>query len=111
MFYVNSLAVFKFAYPEYVYFEIRQSSFVLLLQLKKQPPLEKHSSDLESPSIYDIEQILCRLLTTTSMMTKFLKQVSQHSSFKKFKQQRKLKKMKSKGEQEPEDMPSKDMQM
>ncbi|XP_012969723.2 testis-expressed protein 50 [Mesocricetus auratus] len=43
-------------------------------KLKKQASLEKHSSDLESPSIYDIEQILCRLLATTSMMTKFLKQ-------------------------------------
>ncbi|XP_028720288.1 testis-expressed protein 50 isoform X2 [Peromyscus leucopus] len=43
-------------------------------KLKKQASLEKHGDDLESASIYDIEQILCRLLATTSMMTKFLKQ-------------------------------------
>ncbi|XP_051042042.1 testis-expressed protein 50 isoform X2 [Phodopus roborovskii] len=78
---------------------------------KKQASLEKHSSDLESASIYDIEQILCRLLATTSMMTKFLKQVSQHSSFKKLKQQRKVKRRKSKGGEETKDMKSKHMQM
>lgn len=82
----------------------------MLFQLKKQASLEKHGNDLENPSIYDIEQILCRLLATTSMMTKFLKQVSQHSSFKKAKQQRKVKRKKNKGE-ELKDSKSKHMQM
>lgn len=77
--------------------------------MKKQASLEKHGNDLESPSIYDIEQILCRLLATTSMMTKFLKQVSQHSSLKKVKQQRKVKR-KNKGE-ELKDSKSKRTQM
>ncbi|XP_013207940.1 testis-expressed protein 50 [Microtus ochrogaster] len=79
-------------------------------KLKKQASLEKHGNDLESPSIYDIEQILCRLLATTSMMTKFLKQVSQHSSLKKVKQQRKVKRKKNKGE-ELKDSKSKHTQM
>uniref|UniRef100_A0A8C6HMT6 Testis expressed 50 n=1 Tax=Mus spicilegus TaxID=10103 RepID=A0A8C6HMT6_MUSSI len=70
-------------------------------KLKKQASLDKHANGLDlSPSIHDIEQILCRLLATTSMMTKFLKHVSHHSSVKKAKQQRKLRKKKSKGEEE-----------
>ncbi|XP_052593334.1 testis-expressed protein 50 [Peromyscus californicus insignis] len=69
-------------------------------KLKKQASLEKHGDDLESASIYDIEQILCRLLATTSMMTKFLKQVSQHSSFKKVKQHHRVKRKKSEGGEE-----------
>lgn len=87
--------------------------FALLLQLKKQASLEKHANDRDlSPSIYDIEQILCRLLATTSMMTKFLKQVSHHSSVKKVKQQRKLRRKKSKGGEEQRNITNlKHMQM
>ncbi|XP_055480690.1 testis-expressed protein 50 [Psammomys obesus] len=81
-------------------------------KLKKQASLEKHGTDLKSPSIYDIEQILCRLLATTSMMTKFLKQVSQHSSAKKnVKQQRQLKKKRRKEGKEPRDTKAKHTQM
>ncbi|XP_073904996.1 testis-expressed protein 50 [Castor canadensis] len=65
-------------------------------KLKKQASLDKFGNDLKSPSIYDIDQILCRLLATTSLMTKYLKQVSQHSSSKKVKH-RKLKRKKSGG--------------
>ncbi|XP_053462296.1 testis-expressed protein 50 [Nycticebus coucang] len=66
-------------------------------KLKKQASLEKFSNDLESPSIYDIDQILCRLVATTSMMTKYLKQVSHHPSSKKIKH-RKLKRKKCEGD-------------
>ncbi|XP_051004136.1 testis-expressed protein 50 [Acomys russatus] len=72
-------------------------------KLRQQATLKSHSNGLGSPAIYDIEQVLCRLLATTSMMTKFLKQVSQHSSFKKVKQQRQLKRKKRKGEKESKD--------
>ncbi|KAM5144309.1 testis-expressed protein 50 [Callospermophilus lateralis] len=65
-------------------------------KLKKQASLDKSGNALESPSIYDIDQILCRLLATTSMMTKYLKQVSHHSSSKKVKH-RELKRKKSAG--------------
>ncbi|XP_012658024.1 testis-expressed protein 50 [Otolemur garnettii] len=65
-------------------------------KLKKQASLDKFTNDLESPSIYDIDQILCRLVATTSMMTKYLKQVSHHPS-KKIKH-RKLKRKKSEGD-------------
>ncbi|XP_031242812.1 testis-expressed protein 50 isoform X2 [Mastomys coucha] len=44
-------------------------------KLKKQASLEKLMNDRDlSPFIHDFEQILCRLLTMTSMMSKFLKQ-------------------------------------
>ncbi|XP_007945298.1 testis-expressed protein 50 [Orycteropus afer afer] len=62
-------------------------------KLKKQASLETSGNDLESLSIYDIDQLLCRLLAT-SMMTKYLKQVSHHPLSKKAKH-RKLKKKRS----------------
>ncbi|XP_034369561.1 testis-expressed protein 50 isoform X2 [Arvicanthis niloticus] len=82
-------------------------------KLKMQASLEKHANDRDlSPSIYDIEQILCRLMATTSMMTKFLKQVSHHSSVKKVKQHRKLRRKKSnRGEEQKNTTNPKHMQM
>ncbi|XP_015441609.2 testis-expressed protein 50 [Pteropus alecto] len=69
-------------------------------KLKKQASSDTSGNkDLQTQSIYDIDQILCRLVATTSMMTKYLNQVSQHTSAKKLKH-RKSKKKKS--EEEPE---------
>ncbi|XP_062049032.1 testis-expressed protein 50 [Lepus europaeus] len=65
-------------------------------KMKEQVPLGKSGNDLQSPSIYDIDQILCKLVATTSMMTKYLNQVSHRSPSKKVKY-RKLKKKKSEG--------------
>ncbi|XP_014445191.1 testis-expressed protein 50 [Tupaia chinensis] len=65
-------------------------------KLKEQASLNKFDNDLESPSIYDIDQILCKLVATTSMMTKYLKLVSHHPSSKKMKY-KKLKRKKSEG--------------
>uniref|UniRef100_A0A4X2K5Y5 Testis expressed 50 n=1 Tax=Vombatus ursinus TaxID=29139 RepID=A0A4X2K5Y5_VOMUR len=47
--------------------------------------------DQQNQSIYDIDQMLCRLISTTSMLTRYLKQVSHHPS-KKLKHRRKFKK-------------------
>ncbi|XP_008577481.1 PREDICTED: uncharacterized protein LOC103595782 [Galeopterus variegatus] len=60
-------------------------------KLKKQASLGKFSNDLESPSIYDIDQILCRLVATTSLVAKYLNQVSDHPPAKRVKH-RKFKK-------------------
>ncbi|XP_068921708.1 testis-expressed protein 50 [Petaurus breviceps papuanus] len=49
------------------------------------------NGDQQNQSIYDVDQILCRLMSTTSMLTRYLKQVSHHSS-KKSKHRRKSKK-------------------
>ncbi|XP_072504675.1 testis-expressed protein 50 [Notamacropus eugenii] len=49
------------------------------------------NDDQQNQSIYDMDQILCRLMSTTSMLTKHLKEVSHHPS-KKSKHRRKLKK-------------------
>ncbi|XP_021561854.1 uncharacterized protein TEX50 [Carlito syrichta] len=66
-------------------------------KLKKQASLDKSGHHLESPSSYDIDQILCRLVTTTSLMSEYLKLVSHSPSFKKTKH-RKLTRKKSEGE-------------
>ncbi|XP_012384822.1 testis-expressed protein 50 [Dasypus novemcinctus] len=66
-------------------------------KLKKQASLDTSGNDLECQSVYDINQILCGLVATTSMMTKYLKQVSHHPSSKKVKH-RKLKKKNGGGE-------------
>ncbi|KAM9612646.1 testis-expressed protein 50 [Trichechus inunguis] len=60
-------------------------------KLKKQASLDTSGNDVESQSVSDINQILCRLVATASMMTKYLKQVSNHPPSKKVKH-RKLKK-------------------
>ncbi|XP_061042730.1 testis-expressed protein 50 [Eubalaena glacialis] len=70
-------------------------------KLKKQASLDTAGNDLESQSIYDADQILCRLVATTSMITKYLNQVSHHPPAKKVKHQ-KLKGKRVK-EKEPED--------
>ncbi|KAM5238790.1 LOW QUALITY PROTEIN: testis-expressed protein 50 [Ctenodactylus gundi] len=49
-------------------------------QLKKKASLDKCAYDLENSSVQDMDQILCKLMATSSMMTKYLKQVSQHPS-------------------------------
>ncbi|XP_074164493.1 testis-expressed protein 50 [Sminthopsis crassicaudata] len=49
------------------------------------------SGDPQNQSIYDIDQIICRLMSTTSMLTRYVKQVSHHSP-KKLKHRRKLRK-------------------
>ncbi|XP_037681256.1 testis-expressed protein 50 [Choloepus didactylus] len=64
-------------------------------KLKKKASLDT-SGNLESQSVYDIDQILCRLVATTSLMTEYLKQVSHHPSSNKVKH-RKLKRKKNEG--------------
>ncbi|KAM6165184.1 testis-expressed protein 50 [Erethizon dorsatum] len=59
-------------------------------KLKKQASLDKVENVLKSPSFYDIDQMLCKLLVTSSVMNRYLKQVSQRS--KKAKQQKLRKK-------------------
>ncbi|XP_022420937.1 testis-expressed protein 50 [Delphinapterus leucas] len=66
-------------------------------KLKKQASLDTAGNDLESQPIYDIDQILCRPVATTSMITKYLNEVSHHPPAKKVKHQ-KLKGKKSEGE-------------
>ncbi|XP_010953327.1 testis-expressed protein 50 [Camelus dromedarius] len=66
-------------------------------KLKKQTS-DAFGNDLENQSLYDIDQILCRLVATTSMMNKYLNQVSHYPSAKKIKH-RKLKKKKTEGGQ------------
>nr|XP_012804267.1 testis-expressed protein 50 [Jaculus jaculus] len=78
-------------------------------KLKQQASLDKYDDDLESPSIYDFDQVLCRLLNTTSMMTKFLRQVSQHSPKKV--RHRTLKRKKSKGGEKSKDAKSQQIQI
>ncbi|XP_048213611.1 testis-expressed protein 50 [Perognathus longimembris pacificus] len=80
-------------------------------KLRRQASLDKPEKDLESPSIYDIDQILCRLLATTSMMTKYLKKVSQHSSPKKVKHHNSKSKKSGGGGKESEYMKHKHMQI
>ncbi|KAB0377026.1 hypothetical protein FD755_011470 [Muntiacus reevesi] len=65
-------------------------------KLKKQVSLDTTDNDLETQSVYDIDQILCRLVATTSMMTKYLNQMSHHPQAKKAKH-RKLKRKKTEG--------------
>ncbi|XP_023566089.1 testis-expressed protein 50 [Octodon degus] len=48
-------------------------------KLKKQASLDKLENDQKSPSFCDIDQLLSTLLTTSSMMNKYLNQVSKHS--------------------------------
>lgn len=64
--------------------------------MKEQACLDKAGKELHNPSVYDIDQLLCKLVATTSMMTKYLNQVSQRSSSKKTKH-RKSKKKKFEG--------------
>ncbi|XP_010633902.1 testis-expressed protein 50 isoform X2 [Fukomys damarensis] len=52
-------------------------------KLKKQASFDKVESDLKSPSFCDIDQMLCKVLATSSMMNKYLKHVSQRCSSKK----------------------------
>ncbi|XP_058934197.1 testis-expressed protein 50 [Kogia breviceps] len=56
-------------------------------KLKKQASLDTAGNNLESQSIYDIDQILCRLMTTTSMIVKYLNRVSHRPPAKKVKHQ------------------------
>ncbi|XP_047608482.1 LOW QUALITY PROTEIN: testis-expressed protein 50 [Phacochoerus africanus] len=65
-------------------------------KLKKQASLDTSGNDIENQSVYDIDQILFKLVATTSMMTKYLNQVSHHPPAKKVKH-RKLKRKKSEG--------------
>ncbi|XP_040840150.1 testis-expressed protein 50 [Ochotona curzoniae] len=65
-------------------------------KMKEQACLDKAGKELHNPSVYDIDQLLCKLVATTSMMTKYLNQVSQRSSSKKTKH-RKSKKKKFEG--------------
>ncbi|XP_039098301.1 testis-expressed protein 50 [Hyaena hyaena] len=65
-------------------------------QLKKPPPSETFGKNLEDHCMYDIDQILCRLAAATSMMTKYLNQVTCHPPAKRVKH-RKLKKKKNEG--------------
>ncbi|XP_045308840.1 testis-expressed protein 50 [Leopardus geoffroyi] len=65
-------------------------------QLKKPASSDTFGNDPENQSLYDIDQILCRLVATTSMMSKYLNQVSCHPPAKKVKHQ-KLKRKKNEG--------------
>ncbi|XP_005374927.1 PREDICTED: uncharacterized protein LOC102006539 isoform X2 [Chinchilla lanigera] len=55
-------------------------------KLKKQASLGKLENGVKGPSFYDVDQILCTLLTTSSMINKYLDQMSQQS--KEVKQQK-----------------------
>ncbi|KAF6293903.1 testis expressed 50 [Rhinolophus ferrumequinum] len=66
-------------------------------KLKDKVSLDTFGNDLQNHSICDIDQILCKLVATTSMMTKYLNQVSHHHLAKKVKH-RKPKKKKCEGE-------------
>uniref|UniRef100_A0ABI7WG35 Testis expressed 50 n=1 Tax=Felis catus TaxID=9685 RepID=A0ABI7WG35_FELCA len=65
-------------------------------QLKKPASSDTFGNDPENQSLYDIDQILCRLVATTSMMSKYLNQVSCHPPAKKVKH-RKPKRKKNEG--------------
>ncbi|XP_037001760.1 testis-expressed protein 50 [Artibeus jamaicensis] len=58
---------------------------------KKQASLDTAGNELESQSINDIDQLLCKLLATTSVMTEYLNQASHRPTAKSIKH-RKLKK-------------------
>lgn len=58
--------------------------------------MDTPGKDLETQSVYDIDQILCKLVATTSMMTKYLNQMSHHPQAKKAKH-RKLKRKTTEG--------------
>ncbi|XP_057585616.1 testis-expressed protein 50 [Hippopotamus amphibius kiboko] len=64
---------------------------------KKQVSLDTAGNDLERQSVYNIDQILCRLMAITSMMIKYLNQMSHHPPAKEVKHQ-KLKRKKNEGE-------------
>ncbi|XP_054549440.1 testis-expressed protein 50 isoform X2 [Talpa occidentalis] len=72
------------------------------LKLKKQAAVEVSGNAPESQPAYDIDQILCKLVATTSMMTKYLNQMSQNPPAKKAKHH-KLRGRRVKEEEEPED--------
>ncbi|KAF5916637.1 hypothetical protein HPG69_005432 [Diceros bicornis minor] len=65
-------------------------------KLKKQASLDTLGNDLESQSFHDIDQILCRLMAKTSMMTTYLNQSSPYLPAKKVKH-RKPKRKKTEG--------------
>ncbi|XP_014595020.1 testis-expressed protein 50 [Equus caballus] len=54
-------------------------------KLKKQPSLDTLGNDLEGPSFQDIDEILCRLMAKTSMLTTYLNQSSHYPLAKKVK--------------------------
>ncbi|XP_032147254.1 testis-expressed protein 50 [Sapajus apella] len=66
------------------------------IKLKNQSSSEKSGNDLESPSIQDIDQILYRLATATSMISKILEHKSYHPSSNKIKHCKLKKKKKTK---------------
>ncbi|KAM5294614.1 testis-expressed protein 50 [Glossophaga mutica] len=59
---------------------------------KKQASLDTAENELESQSINDIDQLLCKLLATTSVMTEYLNQVTHHPTAKSGKHRRLKKK-------------------
>ncbi|XP_036891180.1 testis-expressed protein 50 [Sturnira hondurensis] len=63
---------------------------------KKQASLDTAGNELESQSINDIDQLLCKLLATTSVMTEYLNQASHHPTAKSVKH-RKLKRKDRRG--------------
>uniref|UniRef100_K7E1L9 Uncharacterized protein n=1 Tax=Monodelphis domestica TaxID=13616 RepID=K7E1L9_MONDO len=77
------------------------SGHYLWTKRKKHPrkPEDRMSSsyDQQNQSIYDIDQILCRLMSTTSLLTRYLKHVSEHPP-KKFRHRRKSRKKRDGGD-------------
>nr|XP_012300058.1 uncharacterized protein TEX50 [Aotus nancymaae] len=68
------------------------------IKLKNQSSSEKSGNDLESPSIQNIDQILYRLMTLTSMISKILKHRSYYPSSNKIRHCKFRKKKKTKEE-------------
>uniref|UniRef100_A0A8C3X6G1 Testis expressed 50 n=1 Tax=Catagonus wagneri TaxID=51154 RepID=A0A8C3X6G1_9CETA len=69
-------------------------------KLKKEASLDTPCNDVENQSLYDVDQILFKLVATTSMMTKYLNQMSHHPPAKKV-EHRKLKRKMTEGGEGP----------
>lgn len=77
------------------------------LQLETRDILASSNKHLENQTIYDVDQILCKLVATTSLMTKYLNHVFKDRPAKKGKYHKvrvkKIKDKKDKESKEPEE--------